>query len=143
MESTKTSLASLTVPLLTPWMPGPVAAGDGPVVVSVTEYQAHHRRELPTVVLKGMRMRMGWYAMPGAIGLWLWSLPGSARGGSISVWAGEDDLERFISLPHHVDIMRRYGPRGTVRSTTWKADAFETRTVIERARTWITDGSPV
>jgi hypothetical protein len=141
MESTKAGLAPLTVPLLTPWMPGPVEAGDGPVVVSVTEYQTHHRRELPTVALKGLRMRMGWYAMPGAVGLWLWSLPTSARGGSISVWAGEDDLERFINLPHHVDIMRRYGPRGTVRSTTWHADPFETGVVIERARTWITDGA--
>jgi hypothetical protein len=142
MESTKPSLTALTAPLLTPWMPGPVAAGDGPVVVSVTEFLAHHRRELPSVALKGLRMRMGWYAMPGAIGLWLWSLPASARSGSISVWAGEDHLERFITLPHHVEIMRRYGPRGTVRSTTWQADAFEAPAVIERARTWINGGSP-
>jgi hypothetical protein len=82
-------------------------------------------------------MGSGWYAMPGAIGLWLWMLPATSRGGSISVWASEADLERFIGLPHHVDIMARYRGRGTVRSTTWVADRFERGAIIVRARTWI------
>jgi hypothetical protein len=86
-------------------------------------------------------MREGWYAMPGAVGLWLWSLPAASRGGSISVWASEDDLEQFITLPHHVDIMARYGTRGTVRSTMWHADEFEPNVTIDRARTWITEPS--
>jgi hypothetical protein len=128
-------------PLLTPWVPGPVDPRDGPVVVSVTEFSAHHRLDLPRVAVKGMRMRMGWYAMPGAVGMWLWSLPAAARSGSISVWSSEDDLEGFVSLPHHVEIMRRYRDRGTVQSTTWKADTFEPRAVIEQARAWITGRS--
>ena len=78
--------------------------------------------------------------MPGAVGLWLWSLPAGSRGGSISVWASEADLERFISLPRHVEIMQRYGSRGTVRSTMWHADSFEPRSVIERASAWIYSG---
>jgi hypothetical protein len=119
-------------------MPGPVDPHGRPVVVSVTEYRADHRRDLPAVVLKGLRMRMGWYAMPGAIGLWLWSLPTHAVGGSISVWANEADLARFVGLPHHVNIMRRYGDRGTVRSTTWHTDRFEPETIIDRAGSWIT-----
>lgn len=122
-------------------MPGPVNPLDRPVVVSVTEFSADHRRDLPGVLLKGLRMRLGWYAMPGAVGLWLWSLPAKAIGGSISVWQSEDDLERFIGLPHHVDIMQRYGSRGTVRSTKWSADTFEPHAVIERARNWITGRS--
>ena len=136
-----TTAAALAVPLLTPWMPGPVDPLDRPVVVSVTEFVADHGRDLPGVVLKGLRMRMGWYAMSGAVGLWLWSLPVRAIGGSISVWSSEGDLERFIGLPHHVDIMQRYGTRGTVRSTKWHADQFEPNLVVERARTWITGGS--
>ena len=133
-------MRSTNSPMLTPWMAGPLARRDGPVLVSVTEFRAHHGRDLPGVLCKGLRMRLGWYAMPGAIGLWLWSLPATARGGSISVWASEDDLERFVSLPHHVAIMQRYGGRGTVRSTTWTDDTFEPPAVIERARTWITEG---
>jgi hypothetical protein len=130
--------AALAVPLLTTWMPGPADPLDAPVVVSVTEYVAHRRRDLPGVAFNGLRMRMGWYAMPGAVGLWLWSLPPTGRGGSVSVRASEDHLQRFVTLPHHVDIMTRYGPRGTVRSTMWQADTFEPRVIIERARAWIT-----
>lgn len=141
MQSTITTTAALAIPLLTPWMPGPVNPLDRPVVVSVTEFVADHRRDVPGVVLKGLRMRMGWYAMPGAVGLWLWSLPVRAVGGSISVWASDDDLQRFIGLPHHVDIMQSYGTRGTVRSTKWHADTFEPNLVVERARIWITGRS--
>jgi hypothetical protein len=137
MELTKIATATSAVPLLTPWMPGPHDPEKAPVVVSVTEFRAHRRRELPGVAAKGLRMRMGWYAMPGAVGLWLWSLPATARGGSISVWASEADLERFITLPHHLGIMERYRERGTVRSTMWTAESFEPQAVIERARGWI------
>ena len=121
-------------------MPGPVDPRDAPVVVSVTEFSAHHRRDLPGVAVKGLRMRMGWYAMAGAVGMWLW-MTAAGRGGSISVWETEQDLERFITLPHHVDIMRRYGNRGTVRSTTWAADRFDRAVIVDRARTWITSAS--
>jgi hypothetical protein len=130
------SATATAAPLLTPWMPGPVHPGDAPVVVSVTEFSAHHRRALPGVAANGLRMRMGWYAMTGAVGMWLWMLPTAGCGGSISVWASEGDLERFINLPHHVDIMRRYGDRGTVRSTTW-TDQFDRAAILDRARNWI------
>ena len=125
------------VPVLTSWMPGPVLAEDGAVLVSVTDFRVDHRVVLAGVAAQDMRMRMGWYAMPGAVGLWLWSLPASSRSGSISVWSSEEDLERFVSLPHHVDIMARYGPKGTVRATKWHADTFEKHAVVERAREWI------
>ncbi|MGV0813495.1 hypothetical protein ABQF34_16150 [Mycolicibacterium boenickei] len=126
-------------PLFTAWMPGPVAAGDGPVVVSVTDFAAHSRRHLPGVAYNGMRMREGWYALPGAVGLWLWSLPAAGRSGSISVWANAEALQRFVALPHHVDIMRRYGDRGEVRSTTWEVDPFDRAGTLARARDWIGD----
>ena len=129
--------ATGAISLLTPWMPGPVDPQDAPVVVSVTEFSAQHRRILPSIAANGMRMRMGWYAMTGAVGMWLWARPTAGRSGSISVWASEEDLERFISLPHHVDIMRRYGDRGTVRSTMWTADRFDRGAILERARDWI------
>jgi hypothetical protein len=118
-------------------MPGPADSAEAPVVVSVTEFSAHHRRVLPGVAANGLRMRMCWYAMPGAVGMWLWMLPVAGRGGSVSVWSSEEDLERFINLPHHVDIMRRYGDRGAVRSTTWIAERFDRSVILDRARDWI------
>jgi hypothetical protein len=138
VNSTTTSVAA---PMLTPWVPGPVDPGDAPVLVSVTDFSAHHRRVLPSVATNGMRMRMGWYAMPGAVGMWLWMLPIAGRGGSVSVWSSEEDLERFVGLPHHVDIMRRYGDRGTVRSTVWTADRFDRGVILDRARGWIAGGA--
>lgn len=137
MSALNSATAVVAAPLMTSWMPGPIDPQDAPVVVSVTEFSAHHRRELPSVAVNGLRMRMGWYAMPGAVGMWLWMMPASGRGGSISVWASEEDLERFVTLPHHIDIMRRYGDRGTVRSITWTADRFDRGAALDRARGWI------
>ncbi len=128
---------ALSAPLILPWMPGPCAPVTQPVVVSVTEFRAQHRRDLPAVAAKGLRMRLGWYAMTGALGLWLWSLPATMRGGSISVWENEGSLERFINLPHHVDIMNRYRARGTVRSEKWSMERFDPDVVLNRARDWI------
>jgi hypothetical protein len=105
--------------------------------VSVTEFKADRFRDLPGIWLTGLRLQMGWWAMPGAVGLWLWSLPTSARGGSVSVWTSEDDLRRFVGLPKHVDVMRRNRNRGTVKSTTWTADQFDRSDVLQRAREWI------
>lgn len=34
------------------------------------------------VYLTGLRLREGWYAMPGAVGMWLWGQPLAGRGGS-------------------------------------------------------------
>lgn len=141
MSSRNTAAGAVGAPLLTRWMPGPVDPRDANVVVSVTEFSADHHRALPGVAVNGLRMRMGWYAMPGAIGMWLWMTPVAGRGGSISVWASEEDLERFVTLPHHVGIMRRYGDRGTVRSTTWTADRFDRSDTLDRARAWIAGDS--
>jgi hypothetical protein len=129
--------STLAQPLVTSWMPGPVAPGHDPVVVSVTEYTAQRRRDVPGIAVHGLRMREGWYAMPGAVGLWLWSLPTAGRSGSISVWTDEESLQRFIALPHHVRIMQRYGDRGDVRATTWEAESFDPAATVAQAREWI------
>jgi hypothetical protein len=138
MTAPKPTGHALASPVILPWMPGPSAAMTGPVVVSVTEYQSTQRRDLPGVVGKGMRMRLGWYAMPGAVGLWLWSLPARLCGGSISVWDNEESLERFITLPHHTAIMDRYRDRGNVRSNQWTMQRFDAEATLSRARDWIT-----
>ena len=116
-----------------PWREGPVARHTGSVIVSLTDFTAHRARDLPGIYLAGLRLREGWYAMPGAIGLWLWSQPLQRRGGSLTVWESNDDLRRFVSLPAHVAIMRRYRDRGTIESDTWEMEGFETSLVRARA----------
>ena len=143
MITTESHRDTFIGPVLTPWIPGPEHRNhiDAPVTVSVTEFHAGRHRVMPAVTAQGLRMGMGWYAMPGAVGLRLWSLAGTRRGGSISVWRSDDDLERFINLPHHVDIMRRYGNRGTVRSAKWTMEKFDPAALEEQARRWIRTGS--
>lgn len=126
-------------PLIAPWAPGPAAGTADAVVVSVTSFRADHLRDLPLIVSSGLRLRMGWYAMPGAVGLWLWLLPLRRRSGSISVWTSEEELGRFVRLPRHVDIMRRYRDRGTVTATSWQSAGFAGREILERAGSWIAE----
>jgi len=77
--------------------------------------------------------------MPGAVGLWLWSLPFERRSGSVSVWTSEEDLRRFVTLPAHVAIMRRFKKAGRLRSATWRTDRFAAAATMGRARRWIAD----
>jgi hypothetical protein len=123
--------------LMSPWTDGPEAAPAGSVVVSVTDFAPHRRRDVPLITRTGLRLRRGWFAMPGAVGLCLWSDPLVPRSGSISVWTSEEDLQRFIRLPAHVAIMRRFRDRGTLRSTSWSADGFDPSAVVAQARGWI------
>jgi hypothetical protein len=118
----------------TRWEPGPAAHVDGPVVVSVTDLTLHRTLDMPDAYRAGLRLRRGWFAMEGAVGLWLWAQPLKRRSGSVSVWRSEDDLRRFVRLPAHVAIMRRYRPRSRLQSRTWHADGFVPADVLAQAR---------
>lgn len=106
-------------------------------MVSVTDFRPDHLRDVPRILATGLRLRLGWYAMPGAAGLWLWSLPLARRSGSVSVWTSEEALRGFVGLQKHVAIMRRYRDRGSLRSTMWLADRFSRTEVLDGARRWI------
>ena len=128
----------MATPLMTRWTPGPAREAGGPVVVSVTDFTSHRRRDYPSVIATGLRLQMGWYALRGAVGLRLWSLPLAGRSGSISVWESAEALREFVALPAHIEIMRRYRDRGRLRSTTWNSERYEHREVSRNARDWIT-----
>lgn len=104
--------------------PGPVPRTHGPVTVSLTEFTARRLRDLPGIVRDGVGLSRGWWAMPGAIGVILYIDPAQKRGGSLSFWAGEEDLRRFVALPRHTAIMRSYRERVSVRAAMWQTDAF-------------------
>ena len=128
-------------PLFMPWAAGPVENASA-VVVSVTDFTTARLPDAPGVVRAGLRLRRGWYAMPGAVGLWLWSLPLERRSGSVSVWTSEEDLRRFVALPAHLAIMRRFSKAGTLRSEKWREERFVPADTILRARRWIADALP-
>ncbi|MEV5827063.1 hypothetical protein AB0L25_15920 [Spirillospora sp. NPDC052242] len=116
----------------THWLAGPATA-PGPVLVSVTDFTCTRARDLPGVVRAGMALRRSWPELPGAVGLWLWSLPRERRCGSVSVWRDGAALHGFVRLPEHVAIMRRYRGRGEIRTVTWEADAFDPAATWARA----------
>lgn len=119
---------------------GPAVAGDARVVVSLTEFTARRPWDLPGIMRDGIGLSRGWWAMPGAISVSLYLDPWRRTGGSLSVWASEEDLRRFVALPRHRAIMRRYRWRVTVRAATWTTDDFHAGDVHARRRE-ILDGA--
>jgi hypothetical protein len=109
--------------------PGPATAAGQPVVVSLTEFSPKHRRDLLGIAREGISLSRGWWAMPGAVGVSLYLDLASLVGGSISVWTNREDLGRFVSLPRHRQIIRRYRARVSVRSATWTTDEFHAAAV--------------
>jgi hypothetical protein len=92
------------------WQPGPENRTTGPVVVSLTDYRMHSLRSLPGIARAGTRLSLGWYELPGA--------------GSLAVWTDRAALRRWAGLPLHVTIMRRYRPLGTNQSALWDVEHF-------------------
>jgi heme-degrading monooxygenase HmoA len=70
--------------------------------------------------------------MPGAIGVVLYMDLLSKTGGSLSIWASEADLRRFVTLPRHRAVMRRYRDRVDVRATTWMTENFSVREAMNQ-----------
>lgn len=120
--------------LVGPTRSGPAAPGGDELVVSFTEFTARRARDLPAIAREGIRLARGWWAMPGAVRVNLWIEPRSRRGGSLSVWTSEADLRRFVALPRHREIMRRYRGRVDVRAATWTVDRFSFATALADGR---------
>lgn len=126
-----------------PWKPGPAehtGIGDDPggaaAVVSVTDFAPHRPWTAIGVNIAGVALRRTWDDVEGAVGLWLWSVPGlwRSRSGSVSVWRDEEALRGFVARHDHVRIMRTYRDRGDLRSTTWHTDRFDKDATQEAAR---------
>src|SRR4051794_14101988 len=84
-ETAPTSLRWRLQAALPPlWASGPEVDTEGPVVVSLTDSSVDRWRDLLTWARAGISLARGWYAMPGAVGLWQWSVPLERRSGSIS-----------------------------------------------------------
>jgi hypothetical protein len=116
------------------WTPGPAADTAGPVLVSITDFQARRLCDLPGIYQAGLTLRRGWPQLTGAIGMWLWTEPLGLRCGSVSIWQDVAALHRFVAWPDHVTIMRRYRGRGELRSTTWMAARSDPAAIWAEAR---------
>jgi heme-degrading monooxygenase HmoA len=113
------------------WIAGPAAEQPGPLVAALTDFRANRALDLPGIARRGLSLSRLWPGLPGAVGMWLWVDLGTRRCGSLSVWRDEDDLQGFVRLREHVQIMRAYRHRGTLRSRTWEIGT------LDRAALWV------
>jgi hypothetical protein len=117
----------------TPWLPGPMAGTQAPVVVTYTDFRATSKEDLQQIFETGLKLSENWPIMHGAVGLWLWTKRSELRGGSLSIWDSKDDLRRFIGWPVHAAIMRDWRDRIEVLSDTWEDESFVSNLAWMRA----------
>lgn len=122
-----------------PWVDGPERT-DSPALVSLTEFTSRHPSDLFGIAYAALRLRAGWYGLPGAVGLWLWADLRTRTSGSVSVWTDETQMRRWVRLPLHVQIMKRYRDRGTVRATTWESDDVDPNVIRRSAADRLREG---
>jgi hypothetical protein len=115
--------AFLDLSLRRRWKAGPAADAPGPFLFSFTQFTPHRVRDLPAIWLAAERLSGELVEIEGACGVLVYFRPGRRSVGSLSAWTGEAALARFVSLPYHREIMRRYRPRGLpLRSAKWWAE---------------------
>ncbi|MFF8607722.1 hypothetical protein ACF06X_17460 [Streptomyces sp. NPDC015346] len=120
------------------WTPGRDDGRAGPVLVSVTDFRPERRTDLTGVHRAARRLAARWTELDGAYGMWLWALPLSGRVGAVAVWRDEAALHGFVAWPPHTALMRAYGGRGALTSTTWQSDTFDPPGTWARARATLT-----
>jgi hypothetical protein len=122
------------------WRSGPADGFGGPVLVSVTDFRLDAAPSLPGAYLAATRLRRAWPELQGAVGMWLWAKPLRKRSGAVSVWQSAEDLNRFVSWPVHVAIMRKYREAGRITATSWQAERFIAARVWREAARFLLDG---
>jgi hypothetical protein len=100
----------------------PNASGGG--LVSATRTEMHRWRDVPAVLVRGLRLRSRWRDFPGAIGVQLASEPLAKATWTVSMWETEADLHRFLRSQAHIDTLTPYRDLVTVAATTWESHHF-------------------
>jgi hypothetical protein len=134
------SIALVDLRLRTPWKRGPAAESSGPFAVSYTEFTWKTSLDIPRIYLAAERLRRECAGLDGAVGVALYWQPLRGRGGSVSAWTDEPALRRFVALPYHVEIMRRYRDRGSLRAIDWRADSFLLRDAFAMGQRALDEG---
>lgn len=120
--------------LRTGWKCGPASGSPGPYLISYTEFAPHMMRDVPSIYFAAERLRAACAELEGAVGVTTYWQLFRRRGGSVSIWESETALRRFVSLPFHVEIMRRYRDRGVLRAIRWQADSFALRSAMQEGQ---------
>jgi hypothetical protein len=109
----------------TNWRGGRAAGSAGPFLVSYTEFTPHTLRDVPAIYLAARKLIAAISQLEGAVGVTTYWQLREGRGGSLSVWENEAALRQFVRLPYHVEIMRKFRTRGSMRAVDWQSDSFD------------------
>ncbi|MEV0063261.1 hypothetical protein [Nocardia sp. NPDC050718] len=102
------------------WKSGPRDSAHGPYLISVTQYTPRRLTDIPDIWLAAESLGDQLAKIDGAVGVMTYLRPARRQVGSLSIWTDDTGLRRFVSLPDHVEIMRKYRPRGLpLRTATW------------------------
>jgi len=109
-----------------PWTRAEQPRSDASVVVLGSRLDLRAYRHIPGFVVAAMRVRRQVRSSPGAFGVSLIAQPARKTFWTLSAWADEDALERFVRTAPHTDVMARYHDRVTHTSfTTWSVEASD------------------
>jgi hypothetical protein len=126
--------------LRTTWKRCPAAGSAGPFLVSYTEFTPRTLRDLPAIHLAAERLRRECAELDGAVGVTTWWHVFRGRAGSLSAWESEAALRSFVSLPFHIEVMRRYRDRGSLRAVDWAAESFDLRAAFVEGQRALDEG---
>ncbi len=119
---------------------GPAAESTGPFLISYTEFTWKTSLDIPRIYLAAERLRRECASLDGAVAVAVYWQPLRGRGGSVSAWTDEGALHRFVSLPFHLEIMRRYRNRGSLRAVEWRADTFDLSAAFDEGMRALDEG---
>ena len=134
------SRSVLDLRVRTTWKRGPAADSSGPFVVSYTEFTPDTLRDVPAIHFAAEQLRNACTELAGAVGVTTYWQPFKRRGGSVSAWEDEAALRSFVALPFHLEIMRRYRSRGSLRAVEWQAESFSLRAAFNEGLRALDEG---
>lgn len=94
-------------------------------MISMTQYTTTQVTDVPAIWRASERLGDQLAMIDGAVGVLTYFRPAHRQVGSLSIWADDRGLAKFMGLPYHVEIMRKYRPRGLpIRSAKWWTEEF-------------------
>lgn len=125
------------------WKEGPAPAGREPLLVSFTQFTPHRLRDMGSIWLAAEALGQELVAMPEAHGVVTYFQPGGRCVGSLSAWTEEAGLRRFVSLPSHLKVVRKFRDRGeALRSTKWWVENFQLGAALAEGQRRIDGAQP-